>query len=164
MRAVLVVLLFLLGTGCATATKVSYRVTSQPPQAPIDVNGVNMGETPTEITIQCSKKWVGLMNSPDGWANSSGKYEVKAYPPKGFAGQAQSKQVDPCQWQGGENPNITFDLNLESVSPKQKIEIITNDPKVKGDIERAIEALKTLRDQGLISEEEYKAKVLQLVR
>ncbi len=117
--------------GCATATKVTYKVVSEPPKAPIDVNGVSMGETPTTITLDCIKRWVGLLYSPDGWAYVSGKYEVIAFPPKGSHGESQTKNIDPCQWRGSGAPKLQFDLGLEKVAPTQKI-IIKKDTPVRG--------------------------------
>ncbi|MDH3973288.1 MAG: SHOCT domain-containing protein [Deltaproteobacteria bacterium] len=153
----------LLTFGCASAKKVPYNVTSYPPKSQIDVNGVSMGETPTTIILECNKKWVGVMNAPGGWMNASGKYEVKAYPPKNFQGQTQSKQIDPCQWKGTGNAALKFDLGLESVTPKQQIEITTKSLDNDGKTEEAIKALKTLRDQGIISDEEYRVKVRKIV-
>ncbi len=146
--------------GCATSTKVTYDISSEPSKAPVDVNGVNMGITPTTATLECSKKWVGVLNSPGGWANASGKYEIKAYPPKNFSGQSQTKNIDPCQWKGKGNPSIQFDLSLEKVAPTQKIEISTIN---NTNIQKSIEALKTLRNSGVLTDEEYKAKVLKLI-
>ena len=159
----IVIIVSLAFCGCATSTKVTYNITSEPTQAPVDVNGVNMGATPTTATLECSKQWVGLAYSPDGWASASGKYEIKAYPPKGFRGQSQTKNIDPCEWKGGGNPSIQFDLGLEKVTPTQKIEITTTDNS-NSNIQKSIEALKTLRNTGVITEEEYKAKLLELVQ
>jgi hypothetical protein len=162
MKCIIVLLTSLFFVGCATSTKVTYNISSEPPQAPVDVNGVNMGSTPTTATLECGKQWVGLINSPDGWANASGKYEIKAYPPKGFGGQSQSKNIDPCQWKGKGNPSIQFDLGLEKVTPTQKIEITTINNS-DSNIQKSIEALKTLRNAGVITEDEYKTKLLELV-
>ncbi len=161
----LILIIFALATvGCATSTKVNYNIISEPPHAPVDVNGVNMGTTPTKATLECSKKWVGVMNSPDGWVNASGKYEVKAYPPKGFNGQSQTKNIDPCQWKGEGDPSIQFDLGLEKVTPTQKIEITTKNGNGGTSVQKQLEALKTLRNSGVMTEEEYKARVLELVQ
>ena len=103
------------------------------------------------------------MNAPGGRVNISGDYEIKAYPPKGFNGQSQTKNVDPCQWKGKNNPTIQFDLGLVKVAPIQKIEITTNN-KENNNIQESIYALKTLRNSGVITEEEYKAKILELVK
>ena len=103
-------------------------------------------------------------SSPGGWANATGKYEVRAYPQRGIKGQSQTKNVDPCQWKGKQNPTIQFDLGLEKVAPTQKIDITTTIKGNDSNIQKSIKALKTLRDSGVISEKEYRAKVLKLVK
>ena len=159
-----IMLVCFLIVGCASATKVTYKITSEPQGAPVDVNDVSMGTTPTKATLQCTKQWVGLMNSPDGWAKASNKYEIKAYPPKGMNGQSQTKHIDPCQWKGNDEPAIQFDLRLEKVTPTQKLDITTTINRNDSDMEESIKALKLLRNSGVITEEEYKAKVLKLVK
>ena len=139
-------------SGCATSNSVKYLVTSEPENAQIDVNGVEMGATPTEVNLECAKKWVGVINAPGGWANASGPYSVKAYPPRGSGGEIQTKNVDPCQWSGEGNPSIKFDLEFESVAPTQKIEVVKTNPE--SNLEATINSLKLLRDQGVLSEEE----------
>ena len=153
----------ILTAGCASTNEVIYRVNSEPSGAQVDVNGTTLGNTPTEIKLVCSKRWVGLMNAPGGDANASGKYEVKVYPPKGIPGLSQTKNVDPCQWNGPGNAELKFDLNLRSLEPLKQIEII-NKGGNDGKYEKAIESLKFLRDQGVITEQEYEEKVLQLVK
>jgi len=162
MKYIMILMATFVSVGCATSTKVTYNISSEPPQAPVDVNGVNMGLTPTAATLECNKQWVGLINSPDGWANASGKYEIKAFPPKGFSGQSQTKNIDPCQWKGEGNPSIQFDLGLEKVTPTQKLEITTTNNN-STNIQKSIEALKTLRNTGVITEDEYKTKLLEIV-
>jgi hypothetical protein len=78
------------------STKIRYNIISEPEGAPVDVNGMSVGKTPTSATLECTKKWVGVMNSPDGWANATGKYEIKAYTPVGAKGVSQTKDIDPC--------------------------------------------------------------------
>lgn len=155
-----IVAMMLLLTGCATSKNITYSVSSDPVGAQIDVNGVNMGSTPLDISLMCAKRWVGLAVAPGGWANTSGKYEVKAYPPKGFSGQSQVKMVNPCEWAGEGKPALSFDLSLEKVFPTQKIELIGNSSSNK--YQQAVQSLRTLRDQGVITEEEYKQKILKL--
>lgn len=163
MKILTLIIICLAFSGCSSLTKITYDITSDPPNAPIDVNGMNVGVTPTTATLECSKRWVGIMNAPGGRVNISGDYEIKAYPPKGFNGQSQTKNVDPCQWKGKNNPTIQFDLGLVKVAPIQKIEITTNN-KENNNIQESIYALKTLRNSGVITEEEYKAKILELVK
>lgn len=162
MKLTLLVFSVFIFVGCATKTSVTYSVYSDPSPAPLDVNGVSMGETPTTVSLECAKKWVGLAMAPGGWANASGSYEVKVFPPKGSTGLSQSKLVDPCQWAGQGNPELRFDLNLQAVAPTQKLEITS--PSNSGSLEQAIEALKTLKNSGLLTEEEYKQKLYELTQ
>ena len=144
--------------------KVNYEVTSFPPDAQIDVNGVRMGETPVDVSLNCFRKWVGVANAPGGWTPTSGTYEVTAYPPHGYRGYTQTKHIDPCQSIDQKNATIRFDLHLEAVSPKQKFEIINKDisDTISPDQNRnnIIKSLKYLRDQGLLTKEEYEEKIL----
>lgn len=146
-------------TGCASNNSVVYRVTSTPAGAQVDVEGVEMGKTPTVIRLACAKRWVGVMNSPDGYANASGTYEVKVYPLLGTGGVSQTKRVNPCNWRGEGAPSINFDLALESFAPTQKIELSTTNGSER---EKALNSLKSLRAQGVLTDEEYKQKVLKL--
>lgn len=145
--------------GCASTQSVAYRVTSTPPGAQIDVNGVQMGNTPTDIRLTCSKKWVGVMNAPGGYANSSGTYKVEAFPTQ-KGGVSQTKRVDPCEWAGTGTPTLNFDLGLELVAPTQNINMNIN----SGDSEKEKTArtLRSLRDQGILTEDEYKKKMSKL--
>lgn len=162
MRYGWLLLVLLLNLGCATKNGVTYKVVSDPPDAQVDVNGVTAGRTPAEITLECARQWVGLANAPGGLANISGTYEIAVFPPKNHKGQSQTKKVDPCQWVGDGPPTLAFDLGLRSVSPAQQIEIITNDQKNEDGYGQAIKSLKVLREQGLISEAEYREKILKL--
>lgn len=162
MRIGIIFIVTSLAGGCATSKMVTYNITSEPIGAPVDVNGVNMGKTPTTAELECAKKWVGVMNSPDGWANATGKYVIRAYPPRGIKGQSQTKSIDPCQWKGKDNPSIQFDLGLEQVAPIQNIDITTNNNS--SSIKKSLDALKILKKSGVISEQEYKTKVLELVQ
>ncbi|MFH1674815.1 MAG: PEGA domain-containing protein [Pseudomonadota bacterium] len=124
MRVLAIVgLVALLGTGCATRIMVPYKVTSAPSGAPVEVNGVHKGDTPTEIQLGTSKRWVGVCVAPGGWAYGNETYSVTAYPPAGSTGplRSQTKMVRPQETlQGGA---LFFDLRLESVMPTQPIEI-----------------------------------------
>lgn len=122
MKLFIILLSCLLTFGCASTNKVTFDVTSHPPKSQIYVNRVGMGKTPTSIILECNRKWV---DSPDSWMSTSEKYEVLAYPPNNFQGQIQSKQVDPCQWKGAGHAALYFDLGLEAVTSRQKIEVTT---------------------------------------
>ena len=125
MKKVILVALpwLILGTGCATQIWVPYQVTSVPPGARVEVNGNHLGETPTEIKLSTSKRWVGVAVAPGGWTYGNESYMVTAYPPPESKDplRSQTKIVRPQEsLQGG---RLFFDLRLESVYPTQPVEI-----------------------------------------
>lgn len=109
--------------GCADTKMVPVTVTSTPPGAQVDVNGVSMGTTPVQVSLSCSRRWVGVMNAPGGWAHDGSAFEITVYPSAQNPGYSQTKRISPCQWAGPGDPEVKFDLGLESVSPTQKVEI-----------------------------------------
>jgi len=113
----------LLFSACATSQMVAFKVNSEPPGARIDVNGVSMGATPTEIDLTCSRRWVGYIDSSDGWAYDGPTYEVTAYPSSTQRGYSQTKRINPCEWKGKATPQLHFDLGLDRVQPLQRIEV-----------------------------------------
>jgi hypothetical protein len=102
---------------------VPVKVTSTPRGAQVDVNGVSMGTTPVQVSLSCSKRWVGILNAPGGWAYDGSAFEIAVYPSSQEPGHSQTKRINPCQWAGPGTPEVKFDLGLESVWPTQKIEI-----------------------------------------
>ncbi|MDP2325802.1 MAG: SHOCT domain-containing protein [Gammaproteobacteria bacterium] len=171
----LLILLTVMLAGCSSRTMVAFDVTSDPTNAPIEVNGYSMGRTPTTVQLECKKSWVGLVNSPDGWSRS-GAYYVTAFPPEGAGGDSQTKEVDPCTWQGPGRPAIFFDLTLKSVKPIERVDVNINETKTTvpaspvapaeaqpSKRDTLLQALKDLRDSGAITEEEYAAKVLKVL-
>jgi hypothetical protein len=107
--------------GCASREMVSFRVESDPSGAPVEVDGVSMGTTPTTIQLGASKRWVGVVNSPDGWEYDRATYAVTVFPPRGFSGVSQTKRISPATTpQGG---RLLFDLHLDPVTPRQRIQI-----------------------------------------
>jgi hypothetical protein len=165
MRYISIIAMAFMLTGCSSKL-IKFDVTSEPTNAPVEVNGYSMGNTPTTIELECSKKWVGTNNSPDGWARS-GTYEVRATPPVGAGGDSQTKTIDPCSWKGEGAPSIFFDLRLKEVKPVDRIEVdITEHLKPEASQSKRdslIAALRELRDAGTITQEEYEAKVLKLL-
>lgn len=101
---------------------VPYQVTSDPTGAQVDINGTTAGNTPLTIELQCSKTFVGYGNSPTGYVNATGTYTIVVYPAKGMKGYSQTKRVDPCQY-AGDYGKINFNLELDPVLPKERIEI-----------------------------------------
>lgn len=120
--SILVAFIIVAISGCATATMVPYNVESEPSGAQIEVNGVSMGKAPTLIQLQCNKHWVGLAVAPDGWAYDNLIYQVSAFPTKDKPGFSQTKHINPCQLK--QLPGqIHFDLGLDTVAPRQRIDI-----------------------------------------
>lgn len=106
---------------CASRETVTYRVVSEPPGSIVEVDGVSMGRTPTKIELATSKRWVGIMYSPDGWAYGAEAYSVTVLPPSGSGLISQTKVIRPSTTpQGGE---LFFDLGLEPVWPTQPIKV-----------------------------------------
>lgn len=145
-------------TGCASSNMVPIEVESSPPGARIDVNGAAFGTTPTTIELGCNKRWVGVMSAPDGWAYS-GAYQVTAYPASGQEGLSQTKTINPCQIQTKPG-HMHFDLGLDAVSPRQRVDVNVTTIE-KSSVSDTLMALKKLRDQGVLSEQEYRQKVDQ---
>lgn len=103
------------------------------------------------------------MNSPDGLEQTSGRYVVTVLPTSDSEKHitSQSKSVNPCEFKRrGENPKLFFDLALQRIAPIQRVETKNVDDKLT----KSIEALKLLRDQKIITDEEYNKKVLELVK
>lgn len=156
-------------SGCATPASqnlVSFKVTSDPSGCPVEVNGVHSGNTPTTLRIGLSKHWVGLMYSPDGWGYGNEVYHVTCFPPPDSTEPltSQTKVITPSMTPKG--ADIYFNLRLRPVTPTQSIDI-KHDGKseitVKEEAEDASVAakmrqLKQLKDEGLISQEEYDTK------
>jgi len=100
---------------------VPFKVESTPQGAQIAVNSLSVGATPTEIQLQCSKRWVGLFVAPGGWAYDKAIYEVTAYPLRQHPSISQTKQVNACQV---DNPPgyLYFNLVIDPITPHQRIE------------------------------------------
>jgi hypothetical protein len=141
-----------------------FKVVSEPSGAQVDVNGISIGKTPTEMTLECSRWWVGIANSPDGWAYENTTYEVTAYPSSANPGYSQTKRINPCLWKGDQPAVLNFYLGLKKVEPTQKLEVELKNTTSQPDSQKeAIQNLKKLREQGILSEAEYKEKVLNVI-
>ena len=99
-------------SACASSQTSQFSVQSNPPGAQVDVNGISMGNTPTQISLACSKHWIGVVNSPDGWAYDAPNYNVTVYPAPGAPGYSQTKLINPCQVPNGTTGTLRFDLGL----------------------------------------------------
>lgn len=101
---------------------VPYKVTSIPIDAPVEVNGIHMGNTPTQIQLGTSKSWAGVCVAPGGWAYGNERYNVTVFPPIDSTNTlySQTKVIMPQMTpQGGD---LFFDLRLEGVRPTQPFE------------------------------------------
>lgn len=146
--------------GCATTNMIPFKVDSVPPGAQVDVNGITLGNTPVEIELQCSKRWVGVAVAPGGWSYDNAIYTVTVYPAGTLHGLSQTKRINACQVK---NPpgHLSFDLELETVTPLQRMDlnINPNTSKQSSSVEENLRILKKLRDQGILTEDEYREKV-----
>ena len=120
-RIVALITVGCLVAGCATATMIPFKVDSTPQGAQVEVNGVTLGTTPTEIQLQCSKRWVGVAIAPGGWDYDAVVYTVTVYPSRQTPGVAQTKRINACQVR---NPPgyLYFDLGLDLIMPRQRID------------------------------------------
>ncbi len=150
-------------SGCASSKMVRYQVDSTPPGAQIEVDGVSMGKAPTSFELQCSKRWVGMAVAPGGWEYDKVVYEVIAYPTKDNPGLSQSKGVNACQIQQ-EQGFLHFDLTLDAVAPLQRLDVNINQGDKSKSLDDTIRTLKHLRDQGLLTEDEYQLKVDKAIK
>jgi hypothetical protein len=114
--------LLMVASCTSTGPVVPVSVISTPPGADVDLNGAYVGTTPTELAIPCSRHWVGVLNSADGWAYDSRPISVTVYPTENSQGDAQTKTIDPCQ-AGGAALTLKFDLRLRHVTPVQRFEV-----------------------------------------
>ena len=77
----LVIVLLLLVACAPSRTNVPFEVTSVPTDAPVDINGVYSGNTPTTVTLSTTKRWVGVYGAPGGWEYGDETYAVTVCPP-----------------------------------------------------------------------------------
>lgn len=161
-------LVLLACVGCATTARdnrVAFKVRSDPPGCPVEVNGINMGTTPTTIQLGVSKRWVGFAYSSDGWDYGQEAYQVTCFPPPDWheALVSQTKLIQPGM--APETAELYFNLRLRPYVPPQQIQIdrqgkeeITVKTDVPQDEASRLRKLKHLLNEGLISEDEYESK------
>lgn len=109
-------------TGCVSYVKVPYQVTSIPSGAAVEINGVLMGNTPTQLTLETRKEWVGVAFAPGGWAYGNDRYEITAYPPANANKDSypQTKTIIPAQNARAGGGAIFFDFR-RPLPPEQQI-------------------------------------------
>lgn len=157
-------------TGCAKSVVVPFKVDSSPPNAPVEVDGIAVGRTPTEFQLSCTKRWVGLAYAEGGWAFDSAQYRVTAFPPHQGGGSSETKLINACQVQnhpgnlhfqfgrpeGVPRPEVQAEDKAQQRSPPDPRNVA---PEHQSSLGETLRILKSLRDQGILSEEEYRAKV-----
>lgn len=155
---------------CATGNTIRFNVDSTPHGAQVDVKGVSQGVTPLQVGLQCKKRWVGVANAPDGWEYDRAVYEVTAFPPREQGGTSQTKRVNACEVLHGVG-HLVFDLGLQPIAPRQQIDLNVSGPANPppaspgaSSLETTLGNLKQLRDQGLLSDDEYRTKVDQAIK
>ena len=109
-------------SACSSQKMIRYTVETNPRDAIIDVNGVNLcTQTPCEIQLECKRRWVGLAYSSSGYAGSS-VYTVEALP-RARGLQSQRKIVDACQTAEDVGGRIYMDMELERVAPRSVVDV-----------------------------------------
>lgn len=147
-------------TGCASSDMIPVDIESTPPGAQIDVNGASFGPTPVRVQLACSKRWVGVANAPGGWAYDRAVYEVTANPAQDIPGMTQTKSINACEIKSPP-AHMRFDMAIEKVAPRQRVDMTVSSPT--GGLDATLKSLKSLRDQGLLSDQEYRSKIDQAI-
>jgi hypothetical protein len=127
-KVLIVLTLACLCQGCSSVRVYNFRVNSNPQGCPVEVDGTVFGYTPTTVPLSVSKRWVGVVNAPGGWEYRNQAYIVKCYPPPAGTGQnlvSQTKRVFITPGVTPAEPELYFDLTLESVAPTQNINVNT---------------------------------------
>lgn len=105
-----------------------FEVTSVPSNAPVDVNGVYAGVTPTTVTMATTERWVGVCVAPGGWDYDDETYDVTVCPPPKSVEKlyCHTKKIKPSMTIEG--ARLFFNLKLEPIHPTQPIEIKKDTP------------------------------------
>ena len=116
-------LLCVVGLICLTACASQFHVlkidvTSDPPGASVDVNGVHAGITPFKTDVTVTRQWVGVANSPTGYGYPKQNFEFVAYPPNGATGSFQKKVISPEQLEAGGRLHFKFG-QVTNVAPQE---------------------------------------------
>lgn len=124
MKKILLATFLMALSSCASQKMIKYVIETDPPEASIDVNGMNYCQrTPCEIKLQCSKHWVGMAYSSSGYAGSS-IYTVQAMPNGPNAHFSQTRVIDACQVADEDNGGRIFmNLNLERINPRNTVDV-----------------------------------------
>jgi hypothetical protein len=120
----LVVALILL-SGCThRVITVPVQIDSVPQGCPVDVDGINRGNTPTTVSFTVSQAYSGLLKGDYWYSTNTVPNVVTVYPPPGNGAglMSQTKSIMPGNLTDGAG-KVLFDLRLDSVQPKQRIDL-----------------------------------------
>lgn len=119
LRQLLVLAICISSIACASRIKVPFEVTSDPSGAPVDVNGVYAGDTPTTLTLSTTMRWAGYCVVPGGWEYGDETYTVTVCPPPRRVEKlhCHTKNIKPSMTLEG--AGLFFDLKLKPVYPTQ---------------------------------------------
>lgn len=94
-----------------------------------------------------------------------GEYIISASPTKGDDTYRQTKKVDVCLFKNSGRAKIHFELKANETQPvmQYKIENKSSVISDKSKEQKQLEMLKKLKDEGIITEEEYKEKSLKII-
>lgn len=121
----LFVIAIILSTGCThRVVSVPVQIDSAPQGCPVDVDGVNRGNTPTTVSFTVSQAYSGLLNGDYWYSTNTVPNVVTVYPPPGNGAglMSQTKAIMPGSLNDGAG-RVFFDLRLDSVQPKQRIDL-----------------------------------------
>jgi hypothetical protein len=111
--------------GCThRVISIPVQIDSIPQGCPVDVDGINYGSTPTTVSFTVSQAYSGLLNGDNWYSTNTVPNVVTVYPPhKGGRGlMSQSKTIMPGNLTDGAG-RVFFDLRLDAVQPKQRIDL-----------------------------------------
>jgi hypothetical protein len=75
-----------------------------------------------------------------------------------------TKRVNPCEWKGRDLASLHFDLGLEKTTATQKIKIDQKVSSTDEDNSILLGHLKRLHEEGVLTDEEYKQKSLDVIQ
>lgn len=109
------VLMIVLLASCTPMQKtrwVTFQVDSVPQGAPVDVNGINYGVTPTAVKLSLSENYRGLVYGGGYRPTGNETYRITVFPPINSTQQlfSQTKIIKPANSPDG--GRLLFDLTL----------------------------------------------------
>jgi hypothetical protein len=121
----LFVIVLIVLSGCThRVVTVPVQIDSVPQGCPVDVDGINRGNTPTTVSFTVSQAYSGLLTGDYWYSTNTVPNVVTVYPPPGNGAglMSQTKSIMPGNLTDGAG-KVFFDLRLDSVQPKQRIDL-----------------------------------------